>query len=269
VPEWKKPLDLEDHRVRRVFAQELVIELRRVGAANIDEMCDANVSLLRIPAEEGELQQVSEAARRLGWIELRDRPTEEGQKEWSVSSLGLAVPRPPSLDVGQVVSRVLRFADPIRTGVTDWLPIVAIVAGAISAQQAESFGNEAALDAIRIASIAVLLATLVWGAIGEVYLVKAMHAFSRVKDSPFYAPARRFHSWPRLMSVAVIDILILVAFGMAVFLVWPGVLVSVIPLAIVIAANLWFWRIPAYAIWRKRPPGGIATPQRSSTTEVS
>ena len=248
---WEEPIDLHDHRVRRLFAQELVTELRRVGAATIDEMREANTALLRIPAEKDELRQVSEVARRMGWVELRDRPTRAKQKEWAVSDLGLAIKRPASLSVAQVISRLLRFAEPVRTGVTAWLPIGAIVAGGIAAPQ--DSGNEAAL-ATRIASIAVLAVTLVIGAVGEVYLVKAMQAFKRVQRIPFYAPARRFHSWPRLASVAAIDVLILVAFSLALFLVWPGVLVPLIPLPAIIAVNLLVWRIPADAVWRKRPP---------------
>lgn len=252
--QWEEPIDLRDDRVRRLFAEELVTQLRRVGAATVAEMCAADVALLRIPAEEEELDQVSEAARRMGWAELRDRPTETNQKEWAVSDLGLAVKRPPSLGLGQVVSRVIRFADPVRAGATAWLPIVAIVAGGIAAQQAQAVGSEATLDAIRIASISVLSVALGWGAVGEVYLVKAMRAFKRVGRTPFYVDACRFHSLARLVSVAVIDVLLLVVFGMVLFWVWPWLLLPVPPLAAVVAVNLLIWRFPAGSIWGRRPP---------------
>jgi hypothetical protein len=254
VLRWEEPIELRDDHVRRIFAQELVIELRRVGATDIDEMYEARVSLLRIPAEKRELAQVAEATRRMGWVELRDRPGKASEREWAVTELGSAVRRPASLQVLQVFSRVLHFAGPVRAGVTDWLPVLAIVAGAVAAQQVESLGSsEPTLVAIRVVSIAVLGAALVWGAIGEVHLLKAMAAFKRVQSEPGYGAARRFHWWPRLLSVIGFDALLLVVFGMALFLLWPALLLVAIPTFTFALAILLSWNLQAKQVWHRRP----------------
>ena len=56
--------------------------------------------------------------------------------EWGVTEAGFGVPPPESLQLSQVVARVLRLADPVRKGATDWLPLIAVVIGALAATEA-------------------------------------------------------------------------------------------------------------------------------------
>lgn len=252
--QWESPLCLRDDRTRRLYSQELVSELLRVGAATRSEMRDANVSLLKVPAEGGELAQVLEVARRIGWVELRDRSVEEGvaEKEWALTDAGRATPPPESLRLSQVVARVLRFADPVRKRAADWLPLAALVAGAAAAARAEASHGDTTLLVIRLLSIAVLLAALARGGVGEVKLFRAAKAFSRLQKGGYYEPIKAFFSWERLVWVAAFDVAVLACFGLAIFLTWWALFPAAVA-SLVYAVIEFRWRTPARAVARRRP----------------
>lgn len=253
---WKDPLDLEDDSTRQLLAREFAAELRRVGAATRQEMHAANLSLLRVPAEEAELIQLTELARRLGWVQLRDTGEKnDHRQEWVLTETGRAVRPPETLHLSQVVARVLRFADPVRKGAAEWLPLVAVAVGAVAAtQQAGTHNDDKTLIAVRVLSIAVLLVAVARGGIGERELVKAAKAFPRVQKVSFYEPIKAFHAWPRLVWVAIFDAAVLTAFGMAIFLTWWGVVPAVVVAAFVFVLVQIHWRRPARDVARKRPP---------------
>jgi hypothetical protein len=253
--QWDGPLDLQDHRVRRLFARDFVAELRRIGAASTEELHRATLSLLKVPASEAEIAQVAEAARRLDWVESRERRTEGGGTtcEWGLTEAGSAVPPPESLILSQVVARVLRFADPVRKSAVDWLPLAAVVVGAVAASREAGAGDgdQTSLIAIRIISIAVLFYALVRGAIGEVDFVRASRAFPRIQQGGLYAPIKAFYSWSRLWWVFTFDLAVLTAFGLAIFLSpW-----AVVPATVALVVYLFVevrWRTPARRCVRKR-----------------
>jgi hypothetical protein len=254
---WKRPLDLQDDHVRRLFAKEFVMELRRVGAATTQEMRDADVSLLKVPAENDELAQVAEVTRRMGWVEPRQRTAEGGstEQEWALTETGLAVPPPASLELKQVFTRVLRFADPSRTrGAADWLPLAALVAGTVAATGAQQSGNKQTLIAIRALSIAVLFLALVGGLIGEAYLVRAAKAFRRLQKCGFYEPIKAFQSWRHLRWLAAFDAAVLTAFGLGIFLKWQWSLVALVVAVLVGIVIMHRFRRPWREVRRTRPP---------------
>jgi hypothetical protein len=255
---WKSPLNLQDHHVRRLFAKEFVTELRRVGNATRGDMRDANVSLLKVPAEIDELEQLVEVSRRMGWVERRERSWQGGtEQEWTLTDTGLAEAPPASLDLKQVFTRVLHSVDPSRTrGASDWVPLVALLAGIAAATQQS--GNQQTVIAIRVLSIATLSLALVRGMIGEWYLVRAAKAFPRIQECEFYRGIKVFQSWRHLRLVAIFDIAVLAAFGLGVFLVWLWCLVS-LGVAAVVGSVIWVrLRGPWIELRRKRPPEASA-----------
>jgi len=198
-------------------------------------------------------------ARRNDWVELREPKTEgvKQRQEWAVTESGRLVRPPESLHLPQVVLRVLRVADPVRKGAADWLPLAALLLGGVAAagEKADTI-NETTANVARIIAICVLVYAVARGGVGERDLVKAARAFPRLQQDGYYEPLRRFHSWPRLAWVAVFDIAVLSAFGMAFFLVWPWVLVP-IPVAVLIFVLVERkWRRPAREVARTRPSEG-------------
>ena len=64
-----EPIDLRPDAVRRLFAQELVTRMSRVGSATLCELEMLPLLLFKVPANAGELEQIAKVARRLGWLE--------------------------------------------------------------------------------------------------------------------------------------------------------------------------------------------------------
>lgn len=159
----------------------------------------------------------------------------------------------------QVVARIFQLADPVRKGAADWLPLVAVVLGAVAAttEGAEGGGDEGTLIAIRVLSIAVLLAALARGAVGERNLFKAARAFPRLQEGGFYQPIKSFYSWWRLGWVVAFDIALLTAFGLAIFLCWWAWVLAVVA-GFVFAVLEFRWRRPERKKRRKRPPATMA-----------
>lgn len=245
-------LDLTDDAVRQVFAQELVNQLRRVGTATLPEMLEANFAFMRVPADDDELERVLDVAHRLGWVEP---DAGGGAQRWAITQAGAKVPPPQTLHVAQVAARILQTADPVRQRAKDWLPIVAIVVGALAARQAETEdGGGDSLTAIRLLSIAVLVAALVRGGAGEWRLLKAMRAWRRIQNAPHYGAIVRFYSHRRLVFVTAFDALVVCALALALFLEWWLAGAAAL-LALAVAACLEFvWRRPERKVRLTRPP---------------
>lgn len=207
------PIDLTNTRDRRLFAEEFVTRLQPTGTATIAEMKELNLSLFMVPATPLELGQVAEAARRLGWVERPQNGT-EGSGEWRITERGFSVRRPPSLGIGQVIARIVNLADPVRKEATDWLPVLAVVAGAATA----TFPNnsDAVGVLIRTLAIVVVAAALLRQGLGELDLIRATKRWPRLQASRFHAPVARFYNWPRFGFAIVFDITVLALFGLAI-----------------------------------------------------
>ena len=182
----------------------------------------------------------------MGWVELRERVTDEadGTSEWALTDAGLAVPPPDSLAVSQVVGRVVRYADPARKSATDWLPLAAVVLGAVAATREVEAGANDTLVAIRLISIAVLCYALLRGAVGEVDLIRAAKAFPRLQQGGGYAAIKAFYSWSRIAWVFTFDLAVLVAFALAIFLSPWAALPAGLALLIYVVVEV-RWRTPA------------------------
>src|SRR4051794_24647674 len=105
------PFDVRDPRVRALFARQVTVSLRKTGAATVDQLYAQRFALLGVPMTLHELTQVLEIARRYGWIEQRSPGY---APEWAVTDAGLLVTPPETLELSQVVGRILRIADPAR-----------------------------------------------------------------------------------------------------------------------------------------------------------
>jgi hypothetical protein len=254
---WDAPLALQEAGTRQLFARELVSGLRAIGAATTAEMYDARLTLLKVPAERDELQQVIEAARRYGWVEPGAGP-DAATPQWAVTEAGQAVQPPESLEVHQVVTRVGRLAGPARRSAVDWLPLLAVIVGALAAtQEANDSSTSATLTSLRVASIAILALALLRGLVGELRILRAAVAFRRVQEDAFYRPVKAFFSPARLRWVAAFDLALLAAFGWAIFLSWW----AVVPAAFAVVAYALVehrWRIAARRVMWRRPAEGAA-----------
>ena len=159
-----EPFALRRDRIRRLVGQEFVWRLAAIGSATREELRAFPLLLFKVPACPEEIDQVAEVARRLGWVE---KP-EHDDGEWRLTEAGRAVPRPPSLAIGQVVTRILSVADPVRSRATDWLPLVALVAGVFTAGVAEA----STVDAVRWLASGVLVASILWQGYGEIQIIR-------------------------------------------------------------------------------------------------
>ena len=204
-----QPFDLRRDGVRRLVAQEFVWRLRSTGSATLEEMRAYPLLLFKIPACPDEIALVADVARRLGWIEEPETPG----GEWRLTDAGRAVQRPPSLAITQVVTRIVSVADPVRTRATDWLPLLALVAGAFTAGVVEA----STADAVRWLAAAVLLGSMVWQGYGEVQIVRVVRNWKRVQEDPRYRVITQLYDWPRLALIVVFDAALVAAFTAAVF----------------------------------------------------
>jgi hypothetical protein len=244
-----EPFALHRDRVRRLLAQEFVWRMASIGSATLEEMRAFPLLLFKVPACAGEIAQVAEVARRLGWVEA---PELEGG-EWRLTDAGRAVPRPPSLAITQVVTRILSVADPVRSRATDWLPLVALVAGVFTAGVAEA----STVDAVRWLAAAVLLASLLWQGYGEIQIVRAVRGWGRVQADPDYLPVARLYDWFRLVFIIVFDAAIVAAFTASLFGSWEeaAVLATVAVATGLVHLGVWTW--PVYQMTTKVRDGRL------------
>jgi hypothetical protein len=251
VANWiSNPIDLSETHTRRLFAQEFVTQLGQSGSATIREMAELPISLFKVPADEGELKQVADIARRLSWI---DSPASQ-DGEWKVSDQGRSLSRPTSLAPGQFIARVLRVADPVRRQATDWIPLVAVVSGALTTT--DLVADATTLDAIRALSLAVLVVSLTQQVIGEIRIINATKSWGRLQRSAFYRPVARFYDWTRLVINLLFDGGALVLFGFVIYgtrLGWPIWTVGGAVLLILLISLQLHWRRPLSQVQRRRP----------------
>lgn len=226
-----------------------------IGSATRAELLALPLLVFKVAPEPGELDQLTEIARRLGWLEKVDSPREE----WRLTESGRAVRRPPSLAIPQVATRILSVANPVRTQAKDWLPLIALGVGAV----AGAAQGLTTAEAVRGTSVAVLLGAVSWQFYGELQIVWAIRGWSRVQGDPACKPLTALYSKPRLVVAAVLDAAAIVLFALLIF--GQCLLgLPVLALAILVpAAGLWHlhhWTIPAALMaWEfaGRPPSSL------------
>jgi hypothetical protein len=231
------PIDLRRGTVRRLFAQELVAQMGSIGAATRGELLTLPVLLFKVPPGPDELDQVTEVARRLDWLEKGKAPDEE----WRVTESGRALRRPPSLAIPQVATRVLSVANPVRTQAKDWLPILALAAGTVTAGVARGVDTA---DAVRALSAAVLLGAVLWQFYGELQIVQAIKSWPRVQQEAACRPLKRLYSRPRLVVTAIMDATLIGAFTLVIFGAWRIGLATLAIAALAGIVHLRRWTVP-------------------------
>ena len=204
------PIDVRDETVRRVFGQELVTRMARVGSATLDELAALPLLLFKVPAKRDELGQIAQVARRLGWLE----PPADDTGEWKLTDAGRAVRPPPTLAATQVVTRIFSLANPVRAQAKDWVPLLAVAAGAAATATKDT---GATADIVRVLAIAVLAGSIAWQFYGELQLARAVRAWARIHGQAKLAPATSLYRAPRLMLAVVFDLALLATFGLAIF----------------------------------------------------
>jgi hypothetical protein len=250
LPSWAtQPIDLSRHRTRRLFAQEFVTRLAPLGSVTLDEARGLGLALFKVPPDQEEALQAARVASRLGWVEP---PADADGGQWTVSELGRTVARPPSLAFDQVFTRLARLAGPIREQATDWLPLLAVVAGALTT--AAYISDATTLDAVRILSLAVLAYSLAVQIYGEAAIVQAVRTWAKslgdeTIEQRGIKPQLRFYSWLRLCVAVLFDAAILTTFGLLLFEAWDPALVAG-GAVVVLALFLEFG-------WRTWLPGGL------------
>jgi hypothetical protein len=202
------------HAHRRLFAQEFTTQLRRVGSASLEQMeHEFQLRLFKIPASTEELREVSDVARRFGWVQRPDRPDEA---EWSLTEAGAALSRPTSLATALVATRLFRTVSPVREQATSLLPYLALVAGGVAASATEV----TTLTVVRIIVIAVLAWTFAIQLAGEAQIIRAIKAWPRLADPAERAAHRavlRFYGWRRFgLNVGLLACAV-AAFGFGIF----------------------------------------------------
>jgi hypothetical protein len=199
---------------RRLFAQEFTTQLRRIGSASLGQMeHDFHLTLFKIPASSEELRQVSDVARRFGWVQRPDRP-DDG--EWSLTDAGSALNRPTSLATVLIVTRLFRAVNPVREQATSLLPYLALVAGGAAA-----FATDVTtLTVVRIIVISVLAWAFAVQLAGEAQIIRAIKAWPRLGDSDERVANRavlRFYGWRRFgLNVGLLACTV-AAFGFGIF----------------------------------------------------
>jgi len=200
---------------RRLFAQELTTQLRRVGAASLHEMeHEFRLKLFKVDASNPELLQAAHDARRFGWVAAPDCP-DEG--EWSLTQSGAVLPRPTSLATAQIGTRILHAINPVREGAANLLPYLALAAGGVAAFKA----SVSTLTAVRVIAIGILVWTFAIQLVGEARIVQLVSSWPKLRqDSDQRARHRavlRFYSWGRFAFNVAFLTAIVGAFGLGIF----------------------------------------------------
>lgn len=203
-----------DARLRHLFAQEFTTQLRRVGAASVDDLVATfHLRLFKIDASRAELLEAAGDARRFGWVRAPEDP-ETG--EWSVTDAGAALPRPTSLATPQIATRLARAASPVREQATNLLPYVALAAGGVTALASDV----TTATVVRVIAVAVLVWTFTVQLAGEWQIIRAVQSWPKL-DGPGQPVARqavlRFYSRERFVLNALFLSAVVVSFGLGVF----------------------------------------------------
>ena len=206
------PIDTADRA--RLFGQELTTQLRHIGSASLREMADSGLRLFKIRATGEELEQAAHLARRRGWLE----PPGEAGGEWTLTDRGASLPRPTTLATPQIAARLSSVAKPVRDQATDWLPIIALVAGSVAAAATEV----TTLTAVRVIAIAVLVWSLAIQYAGELKIVRAVQAWSRLdpERDDEHAAVLDFYGFRRMKINAGFLAAAVTAFGLGIFGQW-------------------------------------------------
>ena len=106
-------IDDDDSRTRRLFGQEFVTQLKRIGAGNAKHLYDDGMSFFACrPRDQGTIDYIGNMAQRYGWATQTDGV-------WTVTETGNSLTPPPSLAVRDVLTRMFRLAEPMRTNATN------------------------------------------------------------------------------------------------------------------------------------------------------
>jgi hypothetical protein len=203
-----------DARLRRLFAQEFTTQLRRVGAASVDELVATfHLRLFKIDASQAELLEAAGDARRFGWVRAPENPD---TGEWSVTETGAALPRPTSLATPQIATRLARAASPVREQATTLLPYVALVAGGVTALASDL----TTATVVRVIAVAVLIWTFTIQLAGEWQIITAVQSWPKL-EAPAQPVARqavlRFYSRDRFALNVLFLTAVVISFGLGVF----------------------------------------------------
>lgn len=205
------PVDGADRA--RLFGQELTTQLRRIGSASVGEMRDSGLRLFKIRATAEELEHAANLARRHGWVQ----PPATPGGEWTLTDRGTALPRPTTLATPQIAARLSSVAKPVRDQATDWLPIIALVAGGVAAAATDV----KTVTAVRVIAIAVLVWSLGIQFAGEWKIVRAVQAWERLdRTREEHAAVLDFYGTWRMVLNAGFLIATVTAFGLGIFGQW-------------------------------------------------
>lgn len=206
------PVDGAD--TARLFGQELTTQLRRIGSASVAEMHDSGLRLFKIRATVEELEHAANLARRHGWLEPPAKPA----GEWTLTERGASLPRPTTLATPQIAARLSSVAKPVRDQATDWLPIIALVAGGVAAAATDV----KTVTAVRVIAIAVLVWSLGIQFAGELKIVRALQAWDRLdRTREEHAAVLDFYGFRRMWLNAGFLAAAVAAFGLGIFGQWP------------------------------------------------
>jgi hypothetical protein len=215
-----------DARLRRLFAQEFTTQLRRVGAASVEDLVATfHLRLFKIDASRAELLEAAGDARRFGWVQA---PPNLETGEWSVTDTGAALPRPTSLATPQIATRLARAASPVREQATTLLPYVALVAGGVTALASDV----TTATVVRVIAVAVLIWTFTVQLAGERQIITAVQSWPKLEGAaqPVARQAvLRFYSHERFGLNVLFLAAVVVSFGLGVFgrqtlflIAWPA-----------------------------------------------
>ena len=229
----------DDSRTRRLFAQEFVTQLKRIGSGSAKQLYDDGISFFCCdPQDQGAIDYIGKMAQRYGWAQQTDGV-------WTVTETGNKLTPPPSLAVHQVLTRIFSLADPVKTEAKDWVPLIAIVIGATaSATAIKGFGT---LDVIRVLALAVLIVSVAIQLWGEYRIVRA---FNQWRNPPSWMKRDKpikddYYSWQRLAVNALFDLAVIAAFGLLIF--WQPI---PCPKATIGAISIppWLWTVALLGI---------------------
>lgn len=214
--------DDSDSRTRRIFAQEFVTQLARLGAGTSEQLYtrDGIAFFSARPADAKAIDYIGAWAERYGWASKED-------DVWSVTDAGASVPPPPSLAFEQVLTRILRIANPVRTNATDWLPLLALIVGAIAGTAA--VGDFDTLDAVRALALAVLVSSLAIQLHGEYWITIAFKRWRPTYPTATLTVQRKgqppkrmtvennYYQCRRLWVAALFDLALIVSIGLLIY----------------------------------------------------
>lgn len=250
---------------RVTVMQEFAAALLRTGACTVAEMHDRAsethppVRLLKVEVNESEAKELTEMARRLGYVEAVEdarRATGEGRKEpeWALTERGLALPAPRSLAVIHVVASIVRLADPVRREAGDWVPALALLLGVTAAgaatqdaeattQAAKAITSETVTEVARWISIGVLAVVLAIHAHGELQLHRFAKAGRNMRGRR--SEQRELYATPRVVVLSLAAVSQVACYACAIFGDWSATLWLAAVAAVLLISQFLAWHRPA------------------------